>query len=109
MIVAIFRARIRQELTEEYYRRADEMAAIATTMPGFLSYKAYTAPDGERVSIHEWESAEHLKAWREHPEHRQMQSYGRENFYLEYTLYVCDEPRESRFVLEKVLTRDFTE
>ena len=101
MVVVIFRSRVRQELMEEYCRKADEMAAIATTMPGFLSYKAYTAPDGERVSIHEWDSAEHLKAWREHPEHRRMQAYGRENFYLEYTLYVCDAPRESRFVADR--------
>jgi heme-degrading monooxygenase HmoA len=101
MVVAISRARIRQERAEDYYRKADEMAAIAAKMPGFVSYKAYTAPDGERVSIHEWESAEHLRAWREHPEHRKMQAYGRENLYLEYTLYVCDSPRQSRFVLER--------
>ena len=97
MIVAIFRARIREDRAEEYYQKADEMAKIATSMPGFISYKAYTAPDGERVSIHEWETADHLQAWREHPDHRKMQAHGRENFYREYTLYVCNSPRESRF------------
>lgn len=97
MIVAVFRARIRKGREEEYYQRADEMAAIATRMPGFISYKAYTSPDGERVSIHEWESAEHLREWREHPEHKKMQQYGRDHFYEEYTLYVCDRPRESHF------------
>lgn len=102
MIVAIFRSRVRQDQEQAYYQRADEMAAIATKMPGFISYKTYTASDGERVSIHEWESAEHLRAWREHPDHKKMQQYGRENFYEEYTLYVCDEPRESRFSLNAV-------
>jgi len=97
MIVAIFRARIRKNIAAEYYQRADEMSAIASKMPGFLSFKAYTSPDGERVSVHEWESAEHLRAWREHPEHKRMQQYGREHFYEAYTLYVCDQPRESRF------------
>jgi heme-degrading monooxygenase HmoA len=100
VIVAIFRARIRAERAEEYSQRAEEMAQIATSMPGFLSYKAYTSPDGERVSVHEWESADHLRAWREHPEHQKMQAYGRKNFYQEYTLYVCDAPRESRFTRE---------
>lgn len=101
MIVAVFRARIREDRAAEYYRKAEEMTQIATNMPGFISYKAYTAPDGERVSIHEWESAEHLRAWREHPDHQKVQAYGRENFYREYTLYVCDSPRESRFVSEQ--------
>ena len=99
MIVAIFRARIRADQEREYHRKAEEMAAIARELPGFISFKAYIAPDGERVSVHEWESAEHLRAWRERPEHQRMQAYGRENFYEEYTLYVCDEPRTSRFAL----------
>jgi heme-degrading monooxygenase HmoA len=97
MVVVVFRSRVREERAEEYSRRADEMWQIAKAMPGFISYKSFTAPDGERVSIHEWESAEELKAWREHPEHRRMQAFGRQEFYNEYTLYVCDSPRESRF------------
>lgn len=99
MIVIVFRSRTRPEAAEEYNRKAEEMAEIATGMPGFLSYKTYTADDGETVSIHEWESEAHLRAWREHPEHRNMQRYGRKHFYREYTLYVCDSPRESRFVM----------
>ena len=97
MVIVVFRARIREDQREEYYQRAEEMAAIARTMPGFVSFKGYHSDDGERVSIHEWESPETLRAWREHPEHARMQRYGRDNFYEEYTLYVCDEPRESRF------------
>ncbi len=98
MVVAIFRARIRQEHAREYYELADRMAAIARSLPGFISWRGYHADDGERVSLHEWESAEHLAAWRNHPEHVRAQALGRERFYDEYTLYVCDEPRESRFV-----------
>ena len=97
MVIAIFRARIRPECAEEYYRQAEAMSQIAKSMPGFISYKAFTAPDGERVSIHEWKSAEELRAWRLHPEHVAMQGIGRERFYEEYTLYVMVDPRESRF------------
>lgn len=99
MIVVVFRARIRPEATRDYYALAEEMAGIAGSLPGFISYKGYFADDGERVSIHEWESAEHLKAWREHPEHVKAQERGRREFYEEYTLYVCDQPHESRFSL----------
>ena len=97
VIVAIFRARIRDEYSKEYYALAEEMAAIARSLPGFISWKGYTAEDGERVSVHEWESAEDLARWREHPEHVKAQAVGRERFYDVYTLYVCDQPRESRF------------
>jgi heme-degrading monooxygenase HmoA len=95
--VAVIRARLRPGIADEYYPLADRMGEIARAMPGFISWKVYHSDDGERVSIHEWESPEQLKAWREHPEHRQVQKLGREKFYEEYTIYVADSPRESRF------------
>lgn len=100
MVVVIFKSRIKDGVASEYSKRADEMAEIAKSMPGFISYKAYTATDGERVSIHEWESQASLEAWRSHPEHLKMQARGRDHFYTEYTLYACNEPRESRFQKE---------
>lgn len=97
MVVVVFRSRLRDETAERFHVLADRMMALAMAMPGFISYKVYVAEDGERVSIHEWETAEHLRAWREHPEHREAQRQGREAFYSDYTLYVCEGPRESRF------------
>lgn len=97
MTVVVFRSRIRPEHAEEFQRLADRMLELCQTMPGFISYKVYRNDDGERVSIHEWETAEHLRAWREHPEHRKAQQLGRERYYAEYTSYVADTPRESRF------------
>lgn len=97
MIVAVFRSRVRAEHMDEYLARAAEMESLARAMPGFISVKDFMAEDGEAVSIHEWESAERLAAWREHPEHKRIQAMGREKFYDEYTLYVCNQPRQSRF------------
>lgn len=97
MVVAIFRARIRPENAKDYYALAERMGEIARSMPGFISWKGYFAEDGERVSVHEWESAEDLRAWRDHPEHVEARARGRRDFYDEYTLYVCENPRESRF------------
>jgi len=97
MVVVIFRSRVKEDKLVEYYAGVEQMALIATSMPGYISHKSYSAPDGERISVHEWESKECLEAWRTHPAHLRMQSHGRENFYEDYTLYVCDEPRESRF------------
>ena len=97
MVVIVFKTRIRPENAERYYALVDKMAEIARSMPGFISWKGYFADDGERVSIHEWETSEHLRAWREHPDHVRTQALGRKEFYEEYTSYVCDSPRTSRF------------
>ncbi|MBU6445185.1 MAG: antibiotic biosynthesis monooxygenase [Alphaproteobacteria bacterium] len=97
MIVVVIRSRVRVEFAERYYELADRMGAIARAMPGFISWKSYQADDGERLSIHEWESAEQLRAWREHPEHVKVQALGKQNFYEAYTIYACDNPRTIRF------------
>jgi heme-degrading monooxygenase HmoA len=41
-------------------------------MPGYITHKGYVAEDGERVSIHYWETEEQLRAFRDHPEHREI-------------------------------------
>jgi heme-degrading monooxygenase HmoA len=105
MVVIVFRSRIRPEHAEEYYALANKMAEIARSMPGLISWKGYFADDGERVSIHEWETPEQLRAWREHPEHRKVQALGRELFYEEYTSYVCDSPRTARFKRAPIATQ----
>jgi len=97
MVVAIFRSRIRAEGAQKYYALADEMETLARAMPGFIAFKAYTSSDGERVSVHEWESAEHLAAWRNHPQHVRAQAKGRESYYEEYSLFVCDQPKTTHF------------
>jgi len=97
MVVVIFRSRLRPNIEREYLASSQRMLEIAESLPGFISVKGYTADDGEKVSIHEWESLEHLRAWREHPEHLETQEIGRREFFEEYSCYVCDEPRRYSF------------
>ena len=73
------------------------MFELARSMPGFVSYKVFASDDGERASLIEFETSEQLRAWREHPEHREAQRLGRERFYTSYTLQVAEPERESRF------------
>jgi heme-degrading monooxygenase HmoA len=77
------------------------MLILAKGMPGFISYKSFRADDGERCSIVEFESLEHLRAWREHPDHRKAQALGRERFYAEYSLHVAETHHESLFRPQK--------
>lgn len=93
----VFRSRLMPGVEQAYAPRAAQMYELAQRMPGFVSATDFTAEDGERVSIIEFESGETLRAWREHAEHQRAQAEGRERWYQEYTLSVCRVLRESRF------------
>lgn len=97
MILVVFRTRVRPENEGRYYALVDEMDRLVQAMPGFISEKTFRHDDGERVSIQEWETAAHVKAWREHPQHKAAQEAGRTTFYEEYALFVAEDPRASRF------------
>lgn len=97
MPIVIFRSRLRPEATDEYRQLAPRMLELARQVPGFVSFKSFDAGDGERVGIAEFDSEEGLKAWREHPEHRQAQRAGRDRLYSEYKIQVCEPVRESSF------------
>src|SRR5947207_1254278 len=90
MIVTVFRSRLRPGLQDEYLALVERMRAIAVTMPGYISHKGFWAEDGERVTLVEFESEETLRAWRMHPEHRQAQQAGRDTYYTEYHVAVCE-------------------
>jgi heme-degrading monooxygenase HmoA len=98
MMVVVFRAR-RTEAGdgEEYHAQLRRMADLAQKMPGYISHKPFVAEDGERLTLFEWESPETLHAWATHPEHVPVKQLGREKFYTEYHLQVCEVIRESRF------------
>ncbi len=97
MVVIVFRSRLRDEARADYGRVAGRMEALAARAPGFVSIKGFAAEDGERVSIVEFESADHAAAWKRHPEHLEAQREGRDRFYEEYRVQVCTPIREYRF------------
>lgn len=97
VVIAVFRARLREGVAEEFQVLGDKMTCLAKTMPGFISYKVYVSPDDERCSIIDFDSDVTLENWRRHPEHLVAQQMGRERFYEWYTLYVGEPGRESRF------------
>lgn len=97
MIITVFRNRLRPEATEAYAELAPKMVELAKQQPGFLSMKTYTAADGERVTIAEFESDEAVQAWRNNAIHQDAQERGRTDFYAEYVSQTCEVIRESRF------------
>ena len=97
MVVVIFRSRLRDVEDTEYAAWAARMSDSARESPGYISHKGYTAEDGERVTIVEFEDEATMRAWGRHPEHVAAKRLGRERFYLSYRIQICTPLRETRF------------
>ena len=97
MVVVIFRSRLKPGVEPETQALGARMYELASRMPGYLSYAEYQAADGEAVAVVEFASAEALRAWREHPEHRAAQALGRERFFSSYRIQVCSVERDYGF------------
>lgn len=100
MIVTVFRSHLKPTARADYDPMAARMSELARSMPGYVSHKVFTADDGERVTIVEFENETTQRAWGAHPEHRAAQRRGRAEFYSEYTLQVCEVKRQSRKTAE---------
>ena len=66
------------------------MSSLAQQMPGYVEHKAFTAEDGERVTVVTFADRASHDAWRRDAEHQQAQRRGRKEFYEAYTLQVAD-------------------
>jgi len=98
MFLVVFRNRKRADMDAAAYAQdAARMEALAAAQPGYLSFKSYTADDGEVVAMSEWEDEASALAWRQVAEHAAMQRKGRESYYVSYTLFACADPRISHY------------
>ena len=96
----MFRSRLRPD-ADGYHDTADAMEARARRAPGFVDFKTFVADDGERVSLIVFATPEAHAAWRDDPEHRAAQRRGREDWYAEYSIQVCELLAERRFPEER--------
>jgi heme-degrading monooxygenase HmoA len=98
MFLVVFRNRKRADIDQAAYdAEAEAMQALAAAQPGYLSFKSYAADDGEVIALSEWEDEASALAWRRVAEHSAAQARGRSDYYAEYTLFACSEPRIHRF------------
>ena len=89
-IVVVFRSRRRTENEAEYIAEATRISDLARRQPGYISHKGFTAPDGENVTIVEFESMAHVEAWRGQIDHARAQARGRREFYSEYSISIAE-------------------
>lgn len=100
MIIGIFRNRLRDRGIEDYGSTAARMLELVGEVPGFRFIKTFTAEDGERLSLFEFDNLESLDAWKHNAEHQSAQRRGREEFYASYEIIVCDPIRHTKFEYE---------
>lgn len=98
MFLVVFRNRKRPDMDEAAYAAdAASMEKLAAQQPGFLSFKSYTADDGEVIALSEWADEASVRAWGRQQEHARLQGCGSADHYADYTLFACDNPRIHRF------------
>jgi heme-degrading monooxygenase HmoA len=98
MFLVVFRNRKRADVDQAAYdAEAEAMERLAAAQPGYLGFKSYAADDGEVVALSEWADEAAARAWRQVAEHRAAQRRGRSDYYQEYTLFACAEPRIHRY------------
>jgi heme-degrading monooxygenase HmoA len=98
MFLVVFRNRKRDGMDAAAYATdAVAMETLAAAQPGYRSFKSFTAEDGEVVAISEWDDEKSARAWGRLAEHRAVQHKGRQDYYAEYTLFACADPRVHRF------------
>lgn len=96
MILTIFRSRLHPDASD-YPAVAREMLELAREMRGFVSFKTFSHPDGERCSVVEFADWDSHHAWAKHPRHIEAQRQGREEFYAGFSITVAEVARAYEF------------
>lgn len=100
MILVAFRSRLRPEAADAYADMAAQVGPAAMAVPGYVSHKAYTAADGERVTLVEYESDEAVRIWARDKLHAQAKRAGRLSLFSWYRVQICEVRSERRHAPE---------
>jgi heme-degrading monooxygenase HmoA len=95
MMVLLFTSELRPGIDmAEYQATRARMMDLVAKIDGFISYKTYTAGDGETIAIARFATEDALDAWRHHPEHVAVQRRGQAEFYESYSIQALKSVRD---------------
>lgn len=97
MVIILFRSKLTSAAGADYAAMNAEMEEYVKSMPGFLDVKAFTAADGERLTVVWWQDLETLRVWQEDLRHIEAKKTGRRNWYQYYKMEVAEVLRQSSF------------
>jgi heme-degrading monooxygenase HmoA len=88
MYAVIFRATV-ATLDEEYFRMAEQLKELAFKKYGCKDFVSVTEGDQE-IAISYWETEQHIRDWKNDPQHRFVQVKGRDKWYKSFSVEVCE-------------------
>lgn len=75
---------------------AEKMEQEARKQQGFISIESVR--DGNKgITISYWQDMEAVKKWRQHAEHQLAQKLGKDKWYSQYQVKVCQIQREYQY------------
>lgn len=97
MIVILFRSKLTTLAGDDYAALHAELERRVKNNPGFVTAKAFSAPDGERLTVVWWRDRESLLKWQEDLRHQEAKNTGRRLWYEYYRMELAEVFRESVF------------
>ena len=100
MYAVIFRSIRNADFEELYQEHSARMEALVKSIKGYISHHSHRDPETrEGITVSYFESLESIKEWREHPEHRVSQEFGRTHFYSWYQFEIVKVERKYDWAL----------
>ncbi len=87
-----------------YHEMAEEMVALAKTMPGYLGFESARGEDGFGFAISYWASEDAIKNWKRQADHLNAQRRGRSDWYEDYAVRVAKVERAYRMKKQETVT-----
>ena len=93
--VVMFQIQPRADVDEAAYGAAfEEMVALVSQIPGFLSITGYTGEGGSEMAFARFAHDEAIVQWREQEKHVETRNRGREEFFEAYHITIATVTRE---------------
>ncbi|MFJ8513233.1 antibiotic biosynthesis monooxygenase family protein [Lysinibacillus xylanilyticus] len=94
----IFTSQRTVEDGEGYAKMAEVMDELAQKQPGFIRVESARNTDGKGITVSYWESLEAIQAWRENSKHLVAQQFGKEKWYMQYNVEICQVIKDYSFI-----------
>jgi len=89
MFAVIFTSTLSDD-TAGYEDTAERMVELCRRRPGFAGIHSVRGTDGHGITVCLWDSLDAIDAWRDDLEHAAARAEGRDRWYSDYRLMVCE-------------------
>lgn len=95
--VVIFTSQRTEKDGAGYAEMAEAMDSLAQKQPGFIRVESVRDVEGKGMTVSYWETLEAIQAWKENAKHLVAQQFGKENWYMQYHVEICQVMKEYSF------------